>query len=384
MLNRRFTPYLVIAGLIALLSVCYVGYREYQKHTEFEAFMSKVQATLDNDANPPEQTETRSKGTDTGASVSTARHRIDASVPPIQVGIMSKENEETAFEPIDWSEVSPELRAKWEHFDPGPMTLQRIQTPNGNVHFIELPAGIDYSEVDITVSEDMASTPTFPPTGSFDDVVSVKKPDIPEGEDVEAYLYKMRWASFLGVSVEEVGKQIERGHLPPRPSITERTPVIEFPINELIGDDNRSGSVVSVDEARRSGEYRAEAPVSDGELSEDTQRAPVPADVPRSPSNLSGVLESSHHSITSGEKTKTPTPPTAESIETQLREQLSPKRFNQVQQLIKQYGTEEGLRRLREMDPEAARRFESDKSRPGRERRPDSIPDAPDSEESER
>lgn len=25
------------------------------------------------------------------------------------------------------------------------MKLQRIQTPNGKVHFIELPAGIDYS-----------------------------------------------------------------------------------------------------------------------------------------------------------------------------------------------------------------------------------------------
>ena len=371
MLNRRFTPYLVIAGLIALLSVCYVGYREYQKHTEFEVFMSKVQATLDNDANPPEQTETRSKGTDTGASVSTARHRIDASVPPIQVGIMSKENEETAFEPIDWSEVSPELRAKWEHFDPGPMTLQRIQTPNGNVHFIEMPAGIDYSEVDITVSEDMASQPTFPPTGSFPEVLSVRKSDIPEGEDVEEYIYKKRWALFLGVSVEEVGKQIERGHLPPRPSITERTPVIEFPIEALIGDNDRSRSGSSVDETLPS-------PVSDGELSENTRRVPVPADAPRPPSNLSDVLESSHHSITGGEETKTPTPPTTDSIETQLNRQLSPERFDKAQQLIEQFGTEEGLRRLRETDPEAARQFESDKSRPGRERRPKSVPDTPD------
>ena len=51
------------------------------------------------------------------------------------------------------------------------------------------------------------------------------------------------------------------------------------------------------------------------------------------------------------------------------------RQINKAQQFIDQYGTEEGLRRLRGMNPEAARRFESDKSRPlfreqaGRERR---------------
>ena len=53
-----------------------------------------------------------------------------------------------------------------------------------------------------------------------------------------------------------------------------------------------------------------------------------------------------------------------EGIEAELSEGLSPERFNNAQQLIDQYGWEEGLRRLRESDPEAARQFESDKSRP--------------------
>ena len=52
-----------------------------------------------------------------------------------------------------------------------------------------------------------------------------------------------------------------------------------------------------------------------------------------------------------------------EGIEAELSEGLSPERFDKAQQLIDQYGTAEGLRRLREMDPDAARRFE-------RERRP--------------
>ena len=133
---------------------------------------------------------------------------------------------------------------------------------------------------------------------------------------------------------------------------------------------------MSVDEALPS-------PVSDGGISEDTQRTPVPADVPRSPSNLSGVLKSSHRSITSGVETKTPTPPTTESVQTQLREQLSPERFNQAQQLIDHYGTEEGMRRLRGMDPEAARQFERERLRSKRLQPSEAAPNPSANKESE-
>ena len=81
---------------------------------------------------------------------------------------------------------------------------------------------------------------------------------------------------------------------------------------------------------------------------------------------------------------KTPTPPTAESIKAQLREQLSPERFDKVQQLIDQYGTEEGLRRLRESDPDAAERFERERLRSERLQSSEPSRDAPDGEESER
>ncbi len=47
-----------------------------------------------------------------------------------------------------------------------------------------------------------------------------------------------------------------------------------------------------------------------------------------------------------------------EGIESELGAALSPERFNKAQRLIEQYGTEEGFRRLREIDPEAARRLE--------------------------
>ncbi len=50
-----------------------------------------------------------------------------------------------------------------------------------------------------------------------------------------------------------------------------------------------------------------------------------------------------------------------ERIESELGEGLSPERFRKGQQLIDWYGTEEGLRRLGESDPEAARRFEQER-----------------------
>ena len=57
-----------------------------------------------------------------------------------------------------------------------------------------------------------------------------------------------------------------------------------------------------------------------------------------------------HHETTTG---KTPTLSTPEK--------LSPERFSKARQFIDEYGTEEGLHRLREMDPDTARRFERER-----------------------
>lgn len=58
----------------------------------------------------------------------------------------------------------------------------------------------------------------------------------------------------------------------------------------------------------------------------------------------------------------------SESVETTSDKLLSLERFNQARTLIDQHGTEEGLRRFREMDPDAARRFERERrGEPSRE-----------------
>ena len=53
-----------------------------------------------------------------------------------------------------------------------------------------------------------------------------------------------------------------------------------------------------------------------------------------------------------------PTPQAAKGVEAELSGGLSLERFDKARQLIDEYGTEEGLRRLRESDPDAARQFE--------------------------
>lgn len=57
-----------------------------------------------------------------------------------------------------------------------------------------------------------------------------------------------------------------------------------------------------------------------------------------------------------------PEPPNMESLEATLREQFSPERFEHAMDTLERYGPEEGLRRLRENDPEIAKQVE--KARP--------------------
>jgi len=106
---------------------------------------------------------------------------------------------------------------------------------------------------------------------------------------------------------------------------------------------------------------------------EEVRGGPVRPDVPVSPSDLPDRLKPvSPQSVTDIEKQLTP-----QGIEVELTEGIPTVPADKVQQLIDEYGTEEGLRRLREMDPEAARQFE-------RERSPKPPRDVSDGEASER
>ena len=63
-------------------------------------------------------------------------------------------------------------------------------------------------------------------------------------------------------------------------------------------------------------------------------------------------------SVAELEKQLTPELPTAEGIKTQLSERFSPERLEKARQVLERYGSEEGMRRLREDDPEVAAQVE--------------------------
>ena len=225
MFNHRLIHYLIVVGIFMFLSFCYIGYREYQKHVEFETFMTQVQATSDKDANPPEQMEANPQEVDTNSSATPSRrlsntlHPIDTLGPPVKVGVAS----ETESWPVDESEIPPEILAQLKN----PMKPLRVQTPDGNIRIIYVPEGREYKDGDIALSEEMANSPAAPPLWAFDRQISVQDSDIPTGETAESYLYKMRWASLYGVSIKEVEKMMERGHIQP-PKVIARSPIEEF------------------------------------------------------------------------------------------------------------------------------------------------------------
>ena len=68
------------------------------------------------------------------------------------------------------------------------------------------------------------------------------------------------------------------------------------------------------------------------------------------------------------------TPADAKSIEARGWEGLSLKQREEAKQFFDQYGTEEGLRRFREMDPEAAVQFEREERKPPVPSEPNDVP----------
>ena len=95
----------------------------------------------------------------------------------------------------------------------------------------------------------------------------------------------------------------------------------------------------------------------------ETQAAEKPAEWTRA-TTFQSITQGDIEIATNLEKQFTPELPTTESVEAKLRERLSPDRFDKAQQLMDQYGSEEGIRRLREMDPDAAQQFERERRKP--------------------
>ena len=84
---------------------------------------------------------------------------------------------------------------------------------------------------------------------------------------------------------------------------------------------------------------------------------PDPAERPTNPNTASRTAVTPAPELTDVPKTPTVLP-TLEGLESSLKEQFSSERFERAMFTLERYGPEEGLRRLRESDPEVAKQVE--------------------------
>ena len=311
--------------------------------------------------------------------------------------------------------------------------IQTVVTPDGKLHTVVVPRDSQYEEGDAILQSELdprimdwspvLAEPLLAQTGKYwlhnkliIDGVDYFPPEeyysIEDPYERQAYFNKFTWSIEYDISMAEVEKRIAAGELPQSLSESDKRMVDEIekqmeryrmlakrtpkrsdkpPVKvSFLPDEGKDAlpgwkrkEVGNLPSGSGKTEYGGTPPATDSvperESNEDTRGAPVRSDVPVSPSDLPDMVKPQFPpSVADIEKQLTP-----EGIEAELSKGVSPDSFNKAQQLIDQYGTEEGLRRLREMDPEAARRFESDKSRPGREPRPAPSRNTPDGGQSE-
>ena len=439
MLKSRFIPYIVGGCIIAFLSVSYVGYRTYQNHVEFKAFMSNghpfnrsiegghVHSSNDHTHGgeglpvPLNSNQTGEAG-QAGSGHEHGHHLTPSGeyvyeingIPLYSDTPMSQE----AIEQREWvrtGKMTPaveeqlrltEIMREQYKLD----VIQRVVTPDGTLHQVIVPRDAQYvegdaisrSELDPPILEDQKSW--WAGTKLIIEGVDYYPPEeyysIADPHEREEYFNKFTWAIGYGISMAEVEKKVAQGELDfslseeakkhvdrqlamversemlalgAPPPLSDKPPVkVSFLPDEGVfalpgwirKEESQSlnvGRSILADGGEASG-----AIFDEGSLNGDASGASVRSDNPLSPSDLSGVVESTFtHRSKPGIETsnKAATPPTAENVETQLREQLSrfdkaQQLFDKAQQLIGRYGSEEGLRRFREMHPEAAAQFE--------------------------
>lgn len=361
MLNRRFSPYVIGGCIIALLSVTFLGYRAYRKHVEFKAFMSKAQAfnrsiagqSVHSSEAAPEVSAGQSElAAQSGGFESEHKPSAPAGAGKYVYKIAGfsihteEEMSQSDLEVEEWfitGKKTPAVEAylkthqKEVRLDRHQI-MQRVIGPDGNMYKVIVPIGQEYDEGDAILRSELELSAhlTAEPRGT-------------EGETIHDRL-----------------AMLEPRMIPP--PLSDKPPVkVSF-----LPDDGEGAvpgwmqkmlrrsmaglppGVLGGSESVSAGGYSERSNFSDDVLNTDT--APIGSETPVSPSDLPDMVKPtpSRGMETGGDVTHQ-TPPSASAI---MGEGISLDSYDTAKQLFDRYGAEEGLRRLREMDPYAAERFE--------------------------
>lgn len=370
MWNRRFSYYFIGGGIV-LLSALYWGYKAYQSHVGFEAFISgfeTFQQSIDKDNLPnrdvPSATESPVPNE---KEFEGYQSRVDSSTIPVKVKLqdgdpigMVVETEWIVPSDIPSEDIEPEEEEGITTWTADEMVPQLIELPNGHIIEILSVPGEEIQEGEAVSLEELGSMMAHRVTHIEQGGISY---EVPIDIDPEAFDKKASWAYELQESVEEIDRMLANREL-----------IIKFDGSPLTPEEREINFTAVKKRPEVYARWLAENRFGNYQ--------PPPSDEKNTVSKDSGISEeASVHkdrsdallssSDLSDRVDATPSPPsvadlekqlTPEGIEGELSGGLSPDSFDKAQQLIDQYGTEEGLRRLRKMDPDAARRFERERS----------------------
>ena len=347
-----------------MLSVSYAGYRAYQKHIEFQALNRSIEGhyvhsskdhTQGTDSRSSDPSELAPKA---GRVESEHKHYPHAAEGKYVYKIagfsiytdapMSQED----LEVEEWfitgkmtPAVEEYLKTHQKEVRLDSQVTQRVVGPDEKMYRVMVPIGQEYEEGDAILRselerpEHLKAKPRGTAGETIHDRLAMLEPQIIPPPLSDKPPVKV---SFLPNDGE--------GALPGWMQKMLRRSMAGLPPGALEGAGLPPG-VLGGSESVSVGGCSGVSNFSEGGNTDTALEAPVSA------SFLPEIAEStpSRRSETGGAvSNKMPTPLPLESI----GEQLSPERFDKARRLIDEYGTEEGLRRFREMDPEAARHFE--------------------------
>lgn len=429
MLKHRFVPYIVAIGIVAFFSLSYVGYKTYQNHVEFERFISDVQAfnrsvegqhdhSSHDHTHHGEGLSVTSKPDQIGEAGTVSGHEHEHhQTPPGEYvymtnGVPHYSNvplSQEHLELIEWRKTGKTtpymegyLKSLAENSSHKYQVVQRVVTPDGQIHQVIVPRDHQYEEGDailrseldpqmLAMSEQRNWEMSMEVNG-----VAYSMPEeyysIEDPYEREEYMAKFTWSVRYSISMAEVEKKVAAGELnvslseaqkrfvDQREAERERTlmlntgftrppPSEKSPVKVSFLPDDSEGEVPGWMQKRDTNAWRSILADMEGYgggivdeegIKKDASSPPIRFDVSRS---ISGQVRSmpSRQNEVGPETSKKTAPPTVESLETPG---LSAARRAQAEWLLNQYGMEEGLLRLREFDPEAARQFERERGRP--------------------
>ena len=421
MFNRRFMPYIVGVCVAGLLFVCHTGYREYQKHIAFERFISDMQTfnrsvehtETDGHAHltdthphgsgnpdPSTMTDTTNpyyKGKQGDEYVYMAGGKYIYSVAPLDQEYLELQ----AWEITDEKTPYVKKHLKWlaENSPYKGQVVQRIVTPDGQLHNVIVPHDRQYEEGDAILRSELDP----PILEAFEqdehparvEIAGEPIPDeyysIEDPYERHEFIKKVMFSKQLKISMAELEAKIAKDEIDVSLSVREKenvdnneaieergrilksfakpVPSDKSPVKVRLLSDTAQDALpgwirkmehnpqLGNDEIGSGAAYSATTRVDERIGYEDLKGVPVRSDLPHFPADLSRLVEPVPQDIADLQKRLTP-----EGIEAELERSVSPDRYNKMQRLIKQYGTEEGVRRFREVDPEAARQFEREPS----------------------